>query len=50
MPSNQYETLLAHVYRNGVFKGDRTGPGTGPVFGYKMRSPLAEGCPLVTTK
>jgi len=47
---NQYETLMQHVFENGVEKRDRTGTGTRSVFGYQMRFPLDQGFPLITTK
>jgi len=50
MSTNQYETLMRHVYDNGVDKGDRTGTGTRSVFGYQMRFDLQQGFPLITTK
>lgn len=50
VPSNQYETMMRHVYEHGVRKSDRTGTGTRSVFGYQMRFDLREGFPLVTTK
>lgn len=50
MPSNQYETLMRHVWEHGAPKSDRTGTGTRSVFGYQMRFDLSQGFPLVTTK
>ena len=50
VPSNQYETLMRHVYEHGTHKSDRTGTGTRSVFGYQMRFDLSEGFPVLTTK
>ncbi len=47
---NQYELLLADVFKNGTDKSDRTGTGTRSVFGRQIRFDLNEGFPLVTTK
>jgi len=46
----QYLEALAHVYNEGVNKGDRTGVGTSSVFGYQMRFDLRNEFPAVTTK
>ena len=48
--SNQYETLMRHVYEQGTKKTDRTGTGTLSTFGYQMRFDLSQGFPLITTK
>lgn len=48
--SNQYETLMRHVYEHGTKKTDRTGTGTLSTFGYQMRFDLSQGFPLITTK
>ena len=42
VPSNQYESLMRHVYEHGTHKSDRTGTGTRSVFGYQMRFNLAD--------
>ncbi len=46
----QYQTLLRHIFSNGIPKEDRTGTGTLSCFGYQMRFDLNKGFPLTTTK
>ena len=45
-----YLELLRDVYKNGVYKDDRTGTGTRSVFGRQIRFDLSLGFPLLTTK
>jgi len=45
-----YEDLLRDVLTNGSHKTDRTGTGTGSVFGRQLRFDLSQGFPLITTK
>src|SRR5919198_493939 len=45
-----YLTLLEHLLEHGTPKDDRTGVGTLSLFGYQLRTDLAAGFPLLTTK
>ena len=46
----QYHDLVAHVFKHGYKKEDRTKTGTISTFGYQMRFDLSEGFPCITTK
>ena len=45
-----YNNMIRRLFREGTYKGDRTGTGTYSLFGHQMRFNLSDGFPILSGK